>query len=173
MEIDGFKFNIKPSVIQNLPDPVNIGSGLLETIGDKVLIRSIFNGKNNQLKVGNKSLEMIKALNEGNIEHKDAKKNSAKEKISPHLNYAKMDTICRANTVTFVDVDPKEKELKVNEDIQVESKANEREETVGALYTWKKETNQIAILNHNNTAAEVGKRMEDSRVEKKKCDGRT
>ena len=60
MEINGFKFKIEPAVIQNLSDPINIGSGLLETIGRKVPMQLIFNGKSTKLKVENRTMELIK-----------------------------------------------------------------------------------------------------------------
>ena len=84
MEINGFEFKIEPAVIQNLSDPINIGSGLPESIWRKVPRQLIFNGKSTKLKVGNKTMELIKTMSEKEeeIKTKEQNKNSTSEKNS-------------------------------------------------------------------------------------------
>ena len=154
MEINGFEFEIDPAVIQNISDPINIRSGLLETIGKSVPIRLIFNGKNTKLKVGNKTMELIKTMNKKEEETKTKEQNKSttsnkNSQITTQLK-AKENTVCTASSITFVKVDA-DRASKAGDDILVQPDTNETWETVGALYRWKKDKKQIAVLNYHNT----------------------
>ena len=60
--------------------------------------------------------------------------------------YAKKDMVCRANTLTFVEANL-EKPGGQGITVLVEPNTRNLAETVGAVYSWKEESNRIAVLN--------------------------
>ena len=76
-------------------------------------------------------------------------KTNTKEQIITQLK-AKGNTVCKAGTIMFVNVDT-DRASKAGDNMLVEPDTNETWETVGPLYRWKKDRNQIAVLNHHNT----------------------
>ena len=67
MEIEGFsrKFHIKPTVVEDLSDDLNLGNGFLAEIGEKVPCAIIYRGKNTKLRVGKEETELIRTLSQG------------------------------------------------------------------------------------------------------------
>ena len=67
MEIEGFsrKFHIKPTVVEDLSDDLNLGNGFLAEIGESVPCAIIYRGKNTKLRVGQEEVELIRTLSQG------------------------------------------------------------------------------------------------------------
>ena len=67
MEIEGLtrKFSIKPTVVEDLSDELNLGNGFLAGVGEKLQCAIIYRGKATKLRVGNEEVELIRTLNQG------------------------------------------------------------------------------------------------------------
>ena len=67
MEIDGLtrKFQIKPTVVEDLSDDLNLGNGFLAELGEKLPCAIIYRGKATKLKVGKEEVELIRTLSQG------------------------------------------------------------------------------------------------------------
>ena len=64
MEIEGLKrkFRIKPTVVEDLSDELNLGSGFLAQSGEKVETSIIYRGNSTKLRVGNEEVELISEI---------------------------------------------------------------------------------------------------------------
>ena len=67
MQIEGLtrKFRIKPTVVEDLSDDLNLGNGFLAELGEKLPCAIIYRGKSTKLKVGREEVELIRTLNQG------------------------------------------------------------------------------------------------------------
>ena len=66
MEIEGLtrKFRIKPTVVEDLSDDLNLGNGFLAELGEKLPCAIIYRGKATKLKVGKEEVELIRKLSQ-------------------------------------------------------------------------------------------------------------
>ena len=69
MQIEGLtrKFRIKPTVVEDLSDDLNLGNGFMAGLGEKVPCAIIYRGKSTRLKVGREEVELIRTLNQGAV----------------------------------------------------------------------------------------------------------
>ena len=89
MEIEGLKrkFKIKPTVVDDLSDDLNLGNGFLTSIGEEISCAIEYGEKTTKLRVGNEEVELIRVL-QG---HETARQQQA----------------CKAETETVVGPSPK------------------------------------------------------------------
>ena len=65
MKIQGMQrtFKIKPVVVENLSDELNLGNGFLSELGETVPCAIVYHKKSTKLKVGGEEIELIRTIN--------------------------------------------------------------------------------------------------------------
>ena len=78
MEVEGLrrKFIIKPTVVEDLTDDLNLGNGFLAEIGEQIPCAITYKGKATKLKVGNEEVELIRTLGSQGVARQKGKASS-------------------------------------------------------------------------------------------------
>ena len=142
---------IRPTVIKDLSEDLNLGSGFLERCGQKETTILKFSKGKTVLKVGTEKTELIQDLSERGRTREKGPRDAGKRKGSvperlPKLT-AQVRTKCKANTVTFVRTEVSGKQ-KSGTDIYVHPREGRHVETVGAIYRAKPIT-KVAVVNNS------------------------
>ena len=193
------RFTIEPAVVKELTDDLNLGSGFLNSIGRQVPVNIQFLSGKINLKIGNMKTELIKGMSEspkikleqinqedqGKSQQSQNDQNRGRTKKGSGNSqqrrprekgpgrkqqiFAMKETICKQNTVTFVEVQTERPIVEVME-VLVENDESNQMETVEAIYSWKKTGNKIAVMNNASTAFRIRPNMSLGFIEKIEID---
>ena len=83
--------------------------------------------------------------------------------------YAIKELVCKANTVTFVEVQTERPVLEPKE-VLIENDEHNQMETVEAIYSWKKDDNKIAVMNNSSIDLKILKNSSLGFIEEVKID---
>ena len=67
MTVEGLKrrFRIKPTVVEDLTDDINLGNGFLCEVGNQINTAIIYRGRKTKLRVGREEVELIRTISQG------------------------------------------------------------------------------------------------------------
>ena len=69
MTVEGLKrrFRIKPTVVEDLSDELNLGNGFLAQLGSETQCAIVYSGKKTKLRVGKEEVELIRTIGQGDV----------------------------------------------------------------------------------------------------------
>ena len=182
MEIEGIdgKFQIKPAVVNSLTDPLNIGNGFLESVGKQLPVNIEFQGGNATLKIGQMCTKLIRQMNQEKVEKSDTKTEmeppnstsrdrgrtekrvqrkkgrSSSQPLRRNQILSIKESVCKPNTITFLEVETA-RPMNGNT-ILVEDNFNLPVEIIEGIYSLKKSTSRIAVVNSKDKPVRIKKR---------------